>query len=114
MTKARLIAMAAALTAFEGGVASAFECPAHIATAETEIDRVSFAIRDMADMLPVSALAQTKTLLDEARVLLAKAQAGHEAAAQPYDHALSIAYANSALAYATAADKLHLQVMDPH
>jgi hypothetical protein len=96
------------------GNAFATECPEHIATAEQRIEQVARDVRGMAGMLAPEAAAWLASLLDQARALLNEARTGHESAQNPYDHALAIANADSALAFAEVADTLHAKVMIDH
>ena len=106
-----LAASAAVLVMQAPGSAQAFECPNHFAAAQDVIDKVA---ADMnADIPWQEALdkALVLNLLDDARMLLGGAKYNHENPQSGYSHARAIAKADSALAYATAADLFHRELL---
>ena len=108
--KSAIIGAVASLLLGTGG-ALAFECPQHIAAAEQQIAKLIADMQGMEGRMPPESMMQVASLLGNARMLLADAQSNHGAAEGPLDHALSLANADSALAYATAADILHFRFM---
>ena len=96
------------------GSALAMECPEHIAAAEQHVEQVARDVRGMAGMMTPEATMWVLSLLDKARLLLDEARTGHESAQNPYDHALAMANADSALAFAKVADILHFEAMIDH
>ncbi len=105
----------AALVSF-AGAANAFECPKRFAEAQAAIDKV---IEDMkGEMSKSMAMAGMKSqmalihaLLDDAKMNLAGARHNHEKPQGTFDHARSIAKADTALGYAVAADMYHFKLM---
>ncbi len=100
--------LAAAVTIFAvSGFASsawAFSCPAHFKAAQASIDSAASAMGAMSDKTK-SGLVHT--LLDDAKTILQAAKHNHEKpAAGGYDHARSLAKADTAKAYAEAAETL--------
>lgn len=91
---------------------SAFECPQHFSEAQTMIDKVSGDMEGMMDMMSAEDMALVHALLDDAKMLLSGAHHNHEKPQGAYDHARSIAKADSALGYARAADMLHFKYME--
>ena len=82
----------------------AFSCPNHFTQAQTAIDSATTAMKAMSDK---SKAGLVHTLLDDAKMLLQSARHHHEKpAAGSYDHARSLAKADSAKAYADAAKAL--------
>jgi hypothetical protein len=82
----------------------AFSCPNHFVTAQSAIDSASTAMKAMSDK---DKAGLVHTLLDDAKMLLQSAKHHHEKpAAGTYDHARSLAKADSAKAYAEAAEAL--------
>ncbi len=92
--------------------ASAFKCPQHFTTAQTVIDKVKGDMGgEMSKQMPKEQMALVHSLLDDAKMILAGAEHNHEKPQGIYDHARSIAKADTALGYATAADILHFNMM---
>jgi hypothetical protein len=82
----------------------AFSCPNHFVEAQAAIDNATTAMKAMSDK---SKAGLVHTLLDDAKMLLQSAKHHHEKpAAGNYDHARSLAKADSAKAYAEAAEAL--------
>ena len=82
----------------------AFSCPNHFQEAQAAIDSATTAMKAMSDK---SKAGLVHTLLDDAKMLLLSARHHHEKpAAGTYDHARSLAKADSAKAYAEAAQAL--------
>ena len=92
-------------------LAYAFECPKHVAEAQSVIDKVAEDMEGMGDSMDKTKMALVHALLDDAKMLLAGAAHNHEKPQGTYDHARAIAKADSAKGYATAADLLHLKLM---
>ncbi len=108
----RTAVLAAAFTIAFGGAAAAFECPGHFAEAQALIDKVTADMGgDMSKSMPKEQMALVHALLDDAKTLLSSAIHNHEKPQGVYDHARAIAKADSALAYARAADILHFKYM---
>ena len=83
------------------GAASAFECPGHITAAESAIAELTAAMNALPDG---EKKGLVHVLRDQANALLSGAKHNHDVpAAGGYAHALAIAKADSALAYANAA-----------
>ncbi|MFP6711516.1 MAG: hypothetical protein VB913_07495 [Rhodospirillales bacterium] len=81
--------------------AAAFECPKHFKATQSAIDDATKAMSVVKDG---AKKGLTHTLIDEAKMLLAGAKHNQaKPAAGKYDHARSIAKADSALAFAIAA-----------
>ena len=91
--------------------AEAFECPKHFAEAQALIDKVAEDMKGMEGAVSKEDHALVHALLDDAKMLLAGAIHNHEKPQGAYDHARSIAKADSALGHARAADILHFSVM---
>jgi hypothetical protein len=82
----------------------AFSCPNHFTQAQAAIDSATMAMEAMTDKTRAGLV---HTLLDDAKMLLHSAKHNHEKpAAGGYDHARSLAKADSAKAYADAAKAL--------
>ena len=82
----------------------AFSCPNHFTQAQAAIDSATTAMEAMTDKTRAGLV---HTLLDDAKMLLHSAKHNHEKpAAGGYDHARSLAKADSAKAYADAAKAL--------
>ncbi len=87
------------LLGFSGTVA-AFDCPNQIASAQSSIDKAKHAGMGMSN---TDQMKQVNMLLDDAKMLLQEAKHNHGMAQNKLDHALSMAKAGSAKAYADAA-----------
>ncbi|MBW8058348.1 MAG: hypothetical protein IH782_05965 [candidate division NC10 bacterium] len=82
---------------------SAFGCPKSIEKAQDAIDQAAAAMAK----LPKDKQGLVHTLIDDAKMVLVSAEHNHKKpAAGNYDHARSIAKANTAYGYALAAQKL--------
>jgi hypothetical protein len=82
----------------------AFSCPNHFEASQSAIDSATSAMKSMSDK---DKAGLVHTLLDDAKMLLSSARHHHEKpAAGSYDHARSLAKADSAMAYAEAAEAL--------
>ena len=82
----------------------AFSCPGHFKASQATIDSATTAMKAMSDK---GKAGLVHTLLDDAKMLLKSAKHHHEKpAAGAYDHARSLAKADSAMAYAEAAEAL--------
>ena len=80
---------------------AAFECPVHFKATQAAIDEATKAMNSVSDSKQKGLV---HTLLDESKMLLSGAKHNHaKPAAGKYDHARSIAKADSALGYAVAA-----------
>ena len=91
--------------------AQAYECPKHFAVAQAAIDKVA---ADMQADIPWQEPLDKElvlTLLDDARMLLGGGKHDHENSRKSYGHARAIAKADSALAYARAADLFHRELL---
>ena len=99
--------VAAPVLAIALGFASpswAFECPGHFAKAQAAIDSATAAMNEVSDP---TAKGLVHTLVDDAKRLLSSAEHNHaKPAAGGYDHARALAKADSARAYAEAAEAL--------
>jgi hypothetical protein len=85
-------------------VSWAFSCPTHFESSQTAIDNATSAMEAMSDK---DKAGLVHTLIDDAKMLLMAAKHHHEKpAAGSYDHARSLAKADSAKAYAEAAEAL--------
>ncbi len=94
------------------GAAQAFECPGHFAKAQTAIDKVMEDMKgDMSKKMRKEDMALVHALLDDAKSRLVSAKHNHEKPQGRFDHARALAKADSALAYATAADIFHFKLM---
>ena len=95
-----LIAFSLAFTS----TAWAFSCPSHFKEAQASIDSATTTMKAMSDK---GKAGLVHTLLDDAKMFLQSAKHHHEKpAAGTYDHARSLAKADSAKAYAEAAETL--------
>ena len=104
MNKIILIGTFIAITLGFTSTSWAFSCPNHFTQAQTAIDSATTAMKAMSDK---SKAGLVHTLLDDAKMLLQSARHHHEKpAAGSYDHARSLAKADSAKAYADAAKAL--------
>ena len=90
--------------------ANAFECPKHFAAAQAAIDNVLENMKGMEAMDPKD-MALVHSLVDDAKMVLASSIHNHEKPQGAFDHARAIAKADTALAYAEAADIYHLKLM---
>ena len=82
----------------------AFSCPTHFVEAQAAIDSATEAMHEMSD---ATAKGLAHTLIDDAKQLLMAAKHHHEKpAAGGFDHARSLAKADSAIGYANAAKAL--------
>jgi len=82
----------------------AFSCPGHFKASQATIDSATTAMKAMSDK---GKAGLVHTLLDDAKMLLKSAKHHHaKPAAGAYDHARSLAKADSAMAYAEAAEAL--------
>ncbi len=82
----------------------AFSCPDYFKVAQTAIDGATNAMKAMSDKEKAGLV---HTLIDDAKTLLYSAKHNHKKpAAGNYDHARSLAKADSARAYAEAAEAL--------
>ena len=107
-----LAASAAAIALQMPSGAQAFECPNHFADAQAMIDKVVGDMKgDMSMQMPKDQMALVHALLDDAKTYLASAKHNHAKPQGAYDHARSIAKADSARAWALAADLLHFKMM---
>ena len=111
--KRLLIASAATLVfLLPWGTAQAFECPGHFAKAQAAIDKVMEDMKgDMSKKMRKEDMALVHALLDDSKSRLASAKHNHEKPQGRFDHARALAKADSALAYATAADIFHFKLM---
>ena len=111
--KRLLIASAATLVfLLPWGTAQAFECPGHFTKAQAAIDKVMEDMKgDMSKKMRKEDMALVHALLDDAKSRLASAKHNHEKPQGRFDHARALAKADSALAYATAADIFHFKLM---
>ena len=66
---------------------------------------------DMSKKMRKEDMALVHALLDDAKSRLASAKHNHEKPQGRFDHARALAKADSALAYATAADIFHFKLM---
>ena len=106
-----VVSVAVALQ-FKPKSAQAFECPKHFTAAQAAIDKVKGDMGgDMSKKMPKEQMALVHSLLDDAKMVLASARHNHEKPQGDYDHARTIAKADSALGYATAADIFHFKLM---
>ena len=80
----------------------AFECPVHFAEAQAAIDKVAADMESMSGM-DKEMMALVHSLLDDAKMFLSGGIHNHEKPQGKYDHARSIAKADTALGYAKAA-----------
>ncbi len=82
----------------------AFSCPSHFKATQATIDSETTAMKAMSDK---GKAGLVHTLLDDAKMLLESAKHHHKKpAAGTYDHARALAKADSAKAYAEAAETL--------
>ncbi len=82
----------------------AFSCPNHFEASQAAIDSATSTMKAMSDQ---DKAGLVHTLIDDAKGLLNSARHHHEKpAAGTYDHARSLAKADSAKAYAEAAEAL--------
>ena len=99
--------IAAVTTLAISGLASsawAFNCPVHFQAAQSSIDIAVSAMEAVSDKTKKGLV---HTLIDDAKTFLHSAKHNHEKpAAGGYDHARSLAKADSAIAYAKAAETL--------
>ena len=95
-----LAAFAAVLMFQMPGTAQAFECPKHFEAAEDAIDEASDAMIGLKTDIH---MIRGHILIDDAKMWLSSAKHNHEKPQNEFDHARSIAKADTALAYATAA-----------
>lgn len=91
--------------------AFAFECPRHFEAAQAAIDKVAADMKGMDKTMDQRDMALVHAMLDDAKALLTAARHNHEKPQGAYDHARSMAKADSALGYAKAADALHFKYM---
>ena len=98
------LVLAAAFTVFMAAPALAFECPSRFNKAEAAIKNATAAMNKMGDE---KAKGLVHTLIDDAKMLLDSARHNHKKpAAGGLDHARAMAKADSAAAYAMAAEAL--------
>ena len=97
-----LVVFAIATVFFMPTKAEAFECPVHFGEAQAAIDKVAADMESMSGM-DKEMMALVHSLVDEAKMFLAGGIHNHEKPQGKYDHARSIAKADTALAYAKAA-----------
>jgi hypothetical protein len=88
------------------------DCTKHLHAAQASIDKVVEDMKGM-EMMPKSQLADVHVLLNEAKKLVQGAQRDCGPAHADADRARSLAQADAAKGYATAADMLHWQYMKP-
>ena len=82
----------------------AFSCPGHFKATQAAIDSATTAMKAMSDK---GKAGLVHTLLDDAKMFLQSAKHHHaKPAAGTYDHARSLAKADSGKAYAEAAETL--------
>ena len=110
-TKTILVTAASVLFLQMSTSAQAFECPLHLAKAQAAINTVSAEMKDMQGQMPKEQMALVHALLDDAKMWLNSARHNHEKPRGAFDHARSLAKADSALGYAQAADRLHWDYM---
>ena len=104
MKKLILICMLVAASIGFTSSSWAFSCPGHFKAAQAAIDSATNAMKAMSDK---SKAGLVHTLIDDAKTLLHSAKHNHEKPASgTYDHARSLAKADSAKAYAEAAEAL--------
>ena len=84
--------------------AYAFECPKHFTEAQAAIDKTSANMKAAGDKVAKADMALIHALLDDAKTLLTSAEHNHAKPQGKFDHARAIAKADSATAYAGAAD----------
>ena len=102
--KILLLTASVALSLLSMGTAMAFECPKHFSEADKAINSATEAMNAMPDG---DQKGLVHTLLDDAKAFLQSGKHNHEKpAAGAYDHARSIAKAQAAIGYATAAELL--------
>ncbi len=107
-----LAASAAALLFQLPSGAQAFECPKHFAAAQAAIDKITGDMKgEMSKKMPKADVALVHALLDDAKTLLSSAKHNHAKPQCAFDHARALAKADSARAYAVAADMLHFKMM---
>lgn len=108
MTRWRVLgAGTAALVFYLPWAGMAFECPKHIAKAETAITAAVERVAGQLDAVTQVAMNDTtkstaQVLLANARILLRAARSDHGSPQGPSDHACAIAKAHAALGYARA------------
>ena len=83
--------------------AIAYRCPVHINAAQAQIDNILLEMKQMDMKVDKSEMALVHSLIDYAKMYLHSATHNHEKPQGLFDHARSIAKADSALAYANAA-----------
>lgn len=111
MRKIILVLVAAfALTALIPMTASAFECPRHFRAAQAAIDKVTKNMKGMGSMAKAQ-MALVHSLVDDAKTWLSSARHNHKKPQGIFDHARSIAKADTALGFAGAADMFLSKLM---
>jgi hypothetical protein len=101
MKRITLFGAVALILSVMSAPATAFECPLHFKATQAAIDDATKAMNGVMDKKQKGLV---HTLLDESKMLLAGAKHNHaKPAAGKYDHARSIAKADSALGFAVAA-----------
>ena len=104
MKKLLLIGAAFAVVLGFSSPSSAFSCPAHFEAAQAAIDSATTAMKALPDKTKQGLV---HTLLDDAKMLLTSARHNHaKPAAGGLDHGRALAKADSAKAYAEAAEVL--------
>ena len=104
MKKIILVGTLIATTLGFASTSWAFSCPNNFKVAQAAIDNATTAMKAMTDK---SKAGLVHTLIDDAKMLLHSAKHNHEKpAAGTYDHARALAKADSAKAYAEAAEIL--------
>ena len=112
MRKIILVLVAAfALTALIPMTASAFECPRHFKAAQAAIDKVTKNMKSMGKSIPKAQMGLVHSLVDDAKTWLSSARHNHQKPQGIFDHARSIAKADTALGYAVAANIFHSKLM---
>lgn len=109
--KTLLLASASVLLLQISTSAQAFECPAHFAVAQSAIDKVVADMKGMKGQMSKEKMALVHALLDDAKMQLSSAKHNHQKPQGAYDHARSLAKADTSLGYAKAADLLHWNYM---
>jgi hypothetical protein len=87
--------------------AQAFECPKHIAMADTAIGKTTELMKDMEGKMPSTDIRFVRGVLDDARIFLEGAKHKHNTALGYSFHMRSIIWAHQALGHAIAAYAVH-------
>ncbi|MBL4908254.1 MAG: hypothetical protein JKX94_12435 [Sneathiella sp.] len=107
-----MVPLASLIVLLPWGSAQAFECPKHFAEAQAAINKVTEDMKgEMSKKMRKEDMALVHALLDDAKTRLTSARHNHEKPQGAFDHARSIAKADSAKGYAVAADLYHFKLM---